>query len=54
MVAEREAQGSDSVVEMLPTPASCEQGSVAGGEEDRRLFVLQVFMVAASGCALPR
>ena len=54
MVAEREARGSDSVVEMLPTLASCEQGSAAGGEEDQRLFVLRVFMVAASGCALPR
>ena len=53
-LSEREARGSGSVEEMLPTLLVCGRASVVVSGEGRLLFVLRVSMVTTLWCALPR
>ena len=50
-LSEREARGSGSVEEMLPTLLVCGRASVVVGGEGRLLFVLRVSMVTTSSVA---
>ena len=53
-VSEREARGSGSVEEILPTLLLCGRASVVVGGEGWLLFVLRVSMVTTLWCVLPQ